>query len=223
MGLLMNGLSHDHLLRAGTPAEVKQVIRDNGQAFIQKFVQMIEQDPYVLRVENLDNVYDQTYIDAVFACKTAIENLMPAEGSGVVEQLSAAPRWRTMSHAGASGGTPSILGVSDALVVKPEKNIDDFVIHADTGNLDHINIGGKMTGSIQIENDSMLFGHYMVTDMASGKLLKDVPEGFEAAFHPDLLGPQGGWMSGFSRSRTMIFIMLSTTAALKNTPPVRLP
>ncbi len=198
VGLLMNGISHDHLTRAGTPQEVKQVLRQNGQAFIQRFKQMIEADPYVLRVENLDNVYDQTYIDAVLACKSALENLMPADGSNVVEQLSAAARWRTVSHAGASREAPSLLGVSDALVVKPEKEIDDFVIHADTGNLDHVNIGGKMTGSIQIENDSMLFGHYRVTDASSGKVLKEVPEGFfETAFHPDILGPQGGWSTGF--------------------------
>lgn len=198
VGLLMNGISHDHLSRAGTPQEVKQVLRQNGQAFIKRFKQMIEADPYVLRVENLDNVYDQTYIDAVLTCKSALENLMPAEGNGIVEQLSVSPQWRSLANAGRNSSAPSILGVSDALIVKPDKNIDDFVIHADTGNLDHVNIGGKMTGSIQIENDSMLFGHYRVTDATSGKVLKEVPEGFlETAFNPDILGPQGGWSTGF--------------------------
>jgi len=47
VGLLMNGISHDYLTQAGTPASVKQTIHQNGQAFIQKFIQMIEQDPYV--------------------------------------------------------------------------------------------------------------------------------------------------------------------------------
>ena len=155
VGLLMNGISHDYLTRAGTPQAVKQVIRQNGRAFINRFKRQIEADPYVLRVENLDTVYDQTYIDAVLACKTALENLMPAEGSGVVEQLSVSPQWRSLANAGRGNSAPSILGVAGALIVRPEKNIDDFVIHADTGNLDNVNIGGKMTGAIQIENDSI--------------------------------------------------------------------
>ncbi|MGM0451958.1 MAG: hypothetical protein ACQERN_02180 [Thermodesulfobacteriota bacterium] len=212
VGLLVNAIAHEYLTQAGDPQAVKRVIRQNGDAFIQRFVRQIEQNPYLLRVENLDDVYDQAYMDAASACKTALQEMMPEKTaslqrrsgggslSGPTQQpsFSYSDSWRAASNAVSTGSRHSLLGASDALVVKPSNAIDDFVIHADTGNLDTINIGGKMTGSIQIENDSMLFAHYKVTDMISDKLLKDVPEGVLAtAFHPDLLGPQGGWSTGF--------------------------
>jgi len=113
-------------------------------------------------------------------------------------------QWHSMSTTIASGQTASLLGTSGTLIVKPSDRIDDFVIHEDTGNLGTTNVGGKMTGAIQIENDSMMFAHFKVTDMISGEVLKDLPSGFFlTAFNPDLIGPQGGWTSGFWASTAL--------------------
>ena len=215
VGLLMNTISHDYLTQAGTPEAVKQAIRENGQAFIQKFIQMIEADPYVLRVENLDNVYDQTYLDAALACKTALQNMMsqnvlfmqgvPASGISVTAgQTDQSGAWKSFSGTNYPEETYSIQGTSGTLIVKPSSSIDDFVILEDTGNLGNVNVGGKMTGSIQIENDSMLFGDFKVTDLVSGKVLQNLPDGFlNTAFNPNLLGPQGGWTTGYWASTAL--------------------
>jgi len=217
VGLLMNTISHDYLMQAGTPEEVKETIRKNGQAFILKFTQMIEQDPYVLRAENFDNVYDQTYLNAALACKTALQNMMPqgamlmqgmpvygSSGSGETLADGQAGTWKTFSEKDLPQNTHSVRGISGTLIVKPNNSIDDFVIAEDTGNLGNANVGGKMTGSIQIENDSMLFAHFKVTDLVSGNVLQDLPVGFlNRAFGPNLLGPQGGWSTFYWASTAL--------------------
>jgi len=201
VSLLMNSLSHEYLTQAGTPAEVKQVIRQYGDSFISHFKEMAANDPYVLNVENLNNVYDQTYIDSALACQQELKNMTEANtsaSSAKDNQLSSAVNYNLSSENTDVWRSFSAADTSGILIVKPEQNIDDFIIHEDTGNLDYTNVGGKMTGSIQIENDSMLFAHYKVKDIINGSTLKDIPTSFlETAFNPDLIGPQGGWSSAF--------------------------
>ncbi len=173
VSLLMNGINQYDLFNAGTPLEVKNVIRQKGAEFIEKFIEMIEEDPYALRIENLDNVYNNTYLSSLSLCKSVLKEL--------TEKNMASSRALTR-------------GVSGRLDVQPSNAIDDFIIHEDTGNLDWINFAGKMTGDIQIENDSMLFSSYKAFDMVSGELIKDIPDEFALrAFNPDIIGPQGGW------------------------------
>ncbi len=195
VSLLMNGISTDYLIGAGTPSEVKDIIRDYGRTFIEAFTAMLEADPYTLRAENLDNVYDQTYIDAALACKEALrERTGEATPQGAVPLAGGA--WMLAAPPGMLADNVAV--DNGAFVVRPSPESYDFLIHEDTGQLDSINVGGAMTGKIQIENDSMLFAHYRASDMISGTVLQESPTGlFEPAFHPDLLGPQGGWSTGF--------------------------
>ncbi len=187
VSLLMSRISQEYLLHAGTPKQVKQLIRNNGGAFIDYFTAMLEADPYALRTENLDNVYTPLFESAADACRSALES---AASGNDVQMLTSA--------AASSGGSQ--------LYVRPKQEQYDFVVYEDTTGLlgwdtwsDLIDAGGTMTGELKIENDTMLFAHYQIYDLLTNAELTSLKPGtgipgmIGMGFHPDILGPQKGW------------------------------
>ncbi|WP_197475868.1 hypothetical protein, partial [Oleiphilus sp. HI0043] len=53
ISLVMQAIPQELLLNAGSASEVKQSVRNNSLAFIDKFETMIEADPYTLHLHNL--------------------------------------------------------------------------------------------------------------------------------------------------------------------------
>ena len=190
VSMIMGRISQDYLTTAGTAEEVKQLVRDNGQTFIDAFTAQLEIDPYTLRVENQLNVYNQTYEDAVEDVRVA---LIAASVSG-----KAGSRGAPAAASGPINGSQ--------LYVYPDQIQYDFAVYEDTTGLlgqdtwaDLEDLGGTMTGKLKVENDTMLFAHYKVIDLINSQTLTklDVDSGvtgmLRVAFHPDILAPQKGW------------------------------
>jgi len=185
VGLVMNGIAHYHLIHAGSPSEVKAAIRLNAQAFIDNFEQMLDDDPYVLHLDNLMNVYDAVYTDAVSDCTDALETMLAAKGmSGLsfgIQEDKPGER------------------AAGLLIVDPDEEIDGFRVLAEVeDNL-------KMTGDMFIENDTRLLAHYKVTDALTKDVLKDLPDTFfSTAFNKDILRAQEGVWGFFIASDNWI-------------------
>ena len=182
ISLLMNLINNTLLTQSAPPAEIKEIIRTHGNAFIERFTTLHAQDPYLLRHDNLENIFDQTYIDAAEACKSALEN------GSVVKNRRSGQR-----------DIFSWLDTASQLHVLPFSTQYDFSVYEDTtgmtGSWDYDDLFGKMTGEIQIENDTMLFANVRVIHPDAGDIYVDFPQGnlFNQAFHPNILGPQKGW------------------------------
>jgi len=187
VSLLMSRISQQYLLEAGTPAEVKQIIRDYGKTFIAEFAAQLEADPYALRVDNLENVYTQEFETAADDCRNAL--MLDASGGGIM----------MMSAVGATNG-------SHLYVSPPGQEQYDFIVYEDTTGLlgldtwaDLEDAGGTITGQLKIENDTMLFAHYRIHDLLTGGEMTNLTAEsgisgmIRVAFHPDILGPQKGW------------------------------
>lgn len=188
ISLLMSRISQQYLLDAGTPAQVKQTIRDHGAAFINEFAAKLESDPYLLRTSNLENVYTPVFETAADDCRDAL--MLEASGSNGLMLMSAA-------RASSNGSQLHVL---------PQQEQHDFIVYEDTTGLlgldtwaDLEDAGGTMTGQLKIENDTMLFAHFRINDLLTHAEITDLnPEGgisgmIGMAFNPDILGPQKGW------------------------------
>jgi len=195
ISLLMNTITKDLLAKTGSPEEVKEIIRQNGEAFINKFKTMLENDPYTLALDNLDNVYDQTYMDAADSCRNALEHA----------SLTPMPRAIFDTKKQLPG---SLLNVSQNQLQY------DFSVYENTvGSLgfflwkfpdfDFENATGKVDGKLIIENDTMLFSYYKVTDLLTGKVLQDYPKTrqtntalavLDLMADKNIIGPQKDWM-----------------------------
>lgn len=189
VSLLMSRISQQYLLDAGTPAQVKNIIRNNGAVFITAFAAKLTTDPYTLRTSNLANVYTPGFETAADACRDAL--MLAASGNSKDMLMSAS--------ASSSFGSQ--------LYVSPPGQIQhDFIVYEDTTGLlgldtwaDLEDAGGTITGQLKIENDTMLFAHYQVHDLLTGAELTSLSPGsgipgmIGMAFHPDILGPQKGW------------------------------
>lgn len=195
VSMLMGRINQGDLVSAGTAAEVKQMIRNYGQNFISTFVEQIAVDPYILRSSNQVNVYNQVYEDAADACRTAIIAAAEAVASPLAMRFVVQPQ---AVDPGAISGSQ--------LYVTPTQTRYDFAVYEDTTGLlgldtwaDLEDAGGLMTGQLKVENDTMLFAHYKITDLVTQTSLKNlsVASGISGmlgvAFHPDILGPQKGW------------------------------
>ncbi|MFZ2631879.1 MAG: IPT/TIG domain-containing protein [Desulfosalsimonadaceae bacterium] len=190
VSLLMSRISQQYLLDAGTPAQVKNIIRNNGAAFINAFAAKLQADPYTLRTGNLENVYTPAFETAADDCRDAL--MLAASGNS---------RDMLISAAAASSSNGSQLYVSP-----PGQIQHDFIVYEDTTGLlgldtwaDLEDSGGTITGQLKIENDTMLFAHYQIHDLLTGSELTSlsvgsgIPGMIGVAFHPDILGPQKGW------------------------------
>ncbi|MFO8030216.1 MAG: hypothetical protein R6U28_10160, partial [Cyclonatronaceae bacterium] len=190
VSLLMSRISQEYLLNAGTPKQVKQIIRDSGADFINEFSDTLDSDPYALRTDNLENIYTPTFEAAADACRSAL--MFEASGSDSLMLMAAA-------SASSSNGSQ--------LHVLPRHDQYDFVVYEDTTGLfgldnwtDLADVGGIMTGELKIENDTMLFAHYRIHDLlTNGEITSLDPDSgiigmINVAFHPDIIGPQKGWM-----------------------------
>ena len=194
ISLLMNTITKTLLVNAGTPDTVKAIIKEEGKAFIDKFKVMLENDPYSLALNNLDNVYDQTYINSADACRNALQSS--------AQKAPARALFDTQKSLSGS-----------LLKVEPNQQISDFSVYENTiGSLgfviwelpdwDFENATGKVDGRLIIENDTMLFAYYKVTDILTGVVIQDYPKAkhtnralamIDLIAGKNIIGPQKDW------------------------------
>jgi hypothetical protein len=187
VSLLMGRINQDLLVAAGTPAQVRQMIREQGAGFIDEFVAAQANNPYLLNPREHDVLYTAQFETSADSCR---DTLLAAAAA----QASLTQAVKPMAVSGSQ------------LYVRPEQTQHDFTVYEDTTGLlgigswlDLEDAGGMMTGQLKIENDTMLFAHFVISDLLTGSEIKSLTfdasiHGYiAAAFHPDLLGPQKGW------------------------------
>lgn len=210
LSLLISRINQDLLLSAGTPAEVKQALRDNAAPFITQFVIDQETNPYLLNPEYYQDLYTPQFEAAAESCRTA---LIAASASSATQK-------------------PMLFGGSQ-LYVRPQQTQYDFTVYENTTGLlgigswlDLEDAGGVMTGDLKVENDTMLFAHLLVTDLLTGSAIQalsfddSIHGTISAAFHPDLLGPQKGWNRLWWASTTKIDVGYKSTKVVVYTPKI---
>lgn len=187
VSLLIGRINHDTLLAAGTPVQVKEIIREHGAAFVTEFSAAQGENPYLLNQRYLNVLYTAEFESSADRCRSALVAAASALSSS-------AQKFNLLLVSGSQ------------MYVRPEPTQYDFTVYEETTGmlglgswLDLEDAGGIMTGHLKIENDTMLFAHFIVSDLLTGSEMKslafdDSIHGYiAAAFHPDLLGPQKGW------------------------------
>lgn len=147
VNLILNGIERTYLTGNLSSAEIRSIIRSNSASFITSFSAALALDPYILRSENLANVYNSAFYAALSASQSALQQAQQAQAAS---QMMLA----------ASSETDS-----EGLTVEPAKEIQDFKILPARGGLTGY---GNMTGDILIQNDSMLPARYKTVNLFTG-------------------------------------------------------
>jgi antitoxin component YwqK of YwqJK toxin-antitoxin module len=190
ISLVMQAIPQELLLNAGSASEVKQSVRNNSLAFIDKFETMIEADPYTLHLHNLNNVYDEIYLGAVQSSLDALKALMPTQDIELAISRTSTntnTNYRSTSYDGPSDmdlhvvyddPAHTLLGLS----VKPEKE------------------NNRIASYITLDNDTSLYVRPRIFDLVSGGewYSADLPVGIiSKAFDEHLLDPQQGFWGAY--------------------------
>ena len=202
IGLVMNGIPQYYLLNAGNAEDVKQAIAVQAAAFISQFSEMIENEPYVLKKENLSQVYDAVYIDSSKAALETLRDMIEAKQIAASQEsqlLPAKPLGYSMMPAYKALSADEF---GEQFSVTPSAEQQGFTIIADTDS-------GKLTGKIKVDNDTRLYANVRVTN-TFGTIIQDIPTGLvNSAFNPTMLGSQSGFWGGFASSQQTIDVGFS--------------
>jgi len=179
VNLILNGIDRIYLTGDLAPAEVRGTIRDSSTAFIASFVAALAADPYYLRSDNLENVYDASFDAALAASQAALAQAQPAVASRAQAQPAA------------------VSTDSEGLTVKPAREIQDFRIMPARQGLTGY---GDMDGDLLIQNDSMLPARYQQVDLFTNQVLHTPPTGVFG----DIIGPQASLIYGFNAGTSKV-------------------
>jgi len=206
IALIMAGIPQYYLLNAGSAIEVKDLIRQHANAFITKFEDMIENDPYVLSEGNMPNVLDDVYISSAVAVADTLRDLLEQKRLSSLSNTfeNSAPSNKTLFNVNtmqvAKAFSPlSAGGDSAQFFVTPEVEQQGFSILPEIKD-------DKMTGNIIVQNDTRLYANVRVTDTV-GNEIQEIPNGFvNSAFNPKMLSSQAGFWGGFTSSEQMVSV-----------------
>lgn len=165
-------------------------------------------DPYYLE-ENNKPEFIKAYIDAI---ADAGRGLDLAINNGTIRESNPSQNFASKRTNKSATGVAKVI---------PQENQDDFVVTinplSEQANSNFNN--EKIAGSINIENDTMLFGDYEARNAHNGKIIKPPVDGY---FSGDLLGPQSGIFSFYWGSSSNFDLKYKSadivvyTAGLKN-------
>lgn len=176
VSLVMTGVDHRYLNDPATASWVKSVVKTHSRDFIDDLAQRLEQDPYLLRAGNLENVLGNLFAQAVADSDTALENLYDPD-----DELSDTPR----------------VSKTSAQVPVDAEDYGDFYITCDretpfSGFL-FVPPETLYNGKLTFVNSSMLPVLTRITDTINHQVIKEIPDTFLGqAFGPDILSPGSG-------------------------------
>ncbi len=192
LALIMQAIPQELLLQAGESTQVKQTIRENAQAFIERFQKMIEEDPYFLYLDNLSNVHDETYLAGVQDSFDALKVLVKDK----TDQLRTPASFNRKAYNAAGYEVPEGM---DLHVMPVQASIKAFYLKP-------VKEGAHVTGKISVINDTSLYGLATATDLVSGEeLTSPLPSQLlDLAFSERLLPPQQSFWGAYASSESTL-------------------
>lgn len=189
ISLIMNSIPRALLLQADEPSSIKSVIRENSKLFINEFVNKIEVNPYHLHLDNLENVYNATYMQAVQSSFNALQAL----------ELSRSNKsFSNSSYRSANYQVPEGLD----LYVNPEYSHYGF-------RFDPIKEGNYVTGNISVTNDTSVYAFLTATDVVTNiEITPEPPTGIaDLVFNENMLTPQQSFWGGYFSSKSQLDLL----------------
>gem|GEM_PF-2688239 len=167
IGLVMNAIPQYYLTEITDAANVRHIISVQAEPFITRFIAALEDDPYLLRIENLPAVYDQMYEDAVVDSYNALR-LLAQNGARIAARDYPGGQFEVM----------------------PADEQDGFSVLPELVN-------GRLSGNILIHNDTRIYAHYQVLTTTGDVLKAFPQGFVNSAYDADILGSQSSFWGGF--------------------------